>query len=296
MLHDLAKALKGQVNGRWVNFRGPGHGPSDRSLGIYVDPNAPGGFRVNSFAGDNHKSCRAYVWDLLRKSGDPSFTLLGPSQIHSGPKRSTENWARKIWHQGVNPRNTIVQNYFEARGLAGTFESVANGVIRYHPECPFGHWRVPAMVALIQNVKNEEFRGVVRIALQSDGLAKRVFEDGTPSKMTLGTAKHGAVMLEKASQHVAIAEGIETSLSASLVFGVPVWAALSAAGIATFPVIYGVTQLTIFADHDSAGLKAALACASRYKNAGIEGEVRYPQQKGQDWNDVLVEEQLLNGT
>ena len=59
-----------------------------------------------------------------------------------------------------------------------------------------------------------------------------------------------------------IAEGIETALSAHLIFKMPVWAALSAGGIRDFPVITGITFLRILADHDAAGRSEPLAHAS----------------------------------
>jgi hypothetical protein len=68
-LSEIATALGGSVNGEWINIRGPGHGPSDRSLGIKFDKTAPDGFVVNSFAGDDLHVCRSYVKALLSKIG-----------------------------------------------------------------------------------------------------------------------------------------------------------------------------------------------------------------------------------
>ena len=98
-------------------------------------------------------------------------------------------------------------------------------------------------------------------------------------------------MLQPGGPYLGIAEGLETALSAQLIFDMPVWAALSAVGVQNFPVIPGLKLLTIFADHDEPGLNAALKCADRYARAGIEVQVRSPPSVGSDWNDYLKEMQ-----
>lgn len=60
-LHEIAVRLNGIVNGRWINVRGPGHGPRDRSLGVRFDRAACDGFYIHSLAGDDEAECREYV-------------------------------------------------------------------------------------------------------------------------------------------------------------------------------------------------------------------------------------------
>ena len=109
--------------------------------------------------------------------------------------------------------------------------------------------------------------------------------------MILGRAKGAAVMLGDIKDgSLGIAEGIETALSAAQIFNMPVWAVLSANGMADIPIVPGVKFLKIFADHDAAGISAARECKRRYKKAGIEVEVRYPLTFGDDWNDHATKE------
>ena len=60
-LQTLAKALGGEVNRSQVLAPGPGHSAIDRSLSVKLDSNAPDGFVVHSFAGDDPLTCRDHV-------------------------------------------------------------------------------------------------------------------------------------------------------------------------------------------------------------------------------------------
>src|SRR5262249_5371066 len=66
----IAKALGGEISGGQVKAPGPGHSAEDRSLSVKIDDNAPDGFVVHSFAGDDAIKCRDYV---RRKIGAPEF-------------------------------------------------------------------------------------------------------------------------------------------------------------------------------------------------------------------------------
>jgi hypothetical protein len=119
--------------------------------------------------------------------------------------------------------------------------------------------------------------GVHRTFLDADG--KRI------NKKMRGRAKGAVVRLsadEDVTLGLAIAEGIETALAAPFR---PVWACLSAGGIAAFPVLAGIECLTIFADNDAngTGMKAARACAERWHAAGREASIHIPTETGTDF-------------
>jgi hypothetical protein len=62
-----------------------------------------------------------------------------------------------------------------------------------------------------------------------------------------------------------VCEGLETGLAImQRLDWRPVWTATCAGAIATFPVLPGIESLTIFADCDSAGMRAAETCARRW--------------------------------
>jgi phage/plasmid primase-like uncharacterized protein len=83
-----------------------------------------------------------------------------------------------------------------------------------------------------------------------------------------------------------IAEGIESALTAARGIS-PVWAAVDAGGLSTFPVLAGIEALTIIADNDANGTGQAAAdgCAKRWMEAGKEVRIWLPPIRGTDVND-----------
>jgi putative DNA primase/helicase len=92
--------------------------------------------------------------------------------------------------------------------------------------------------------------------------------------MMLGRA--GVIRLspdEDVTTGLGITEGIEDGLRVLLAGGSPVWACGSAGGIDGFPVLLGIECLTVFADNDDAGIRAAKRCEQRWHDAGEECRV-----------------------
>ncbi|WP_312016100.1 toprim domain-containing protein [Bradyrhizobium sp. JYMT SZCCT0428] len=85
-----------------------------------------------------------------------------------------------------------------------------------------------------------------------------------------------------------MAEGIETSLAAMQLFGIPVWSTLDAGGIEKFVPPAGIRQLIVFGDNDAngRGQRAAHTLAARLSGQ-IDVEVKIPDQPDTDWNDAL---------
>jgi hypothetical protein len=89
-----------------------------------------------------------------------------------------------------------------------------------------------------------------------------------------------------------IGEGIETTLSLPKLpecSGIPVWACLSAGGVATFPVLPGIEVLWIAVDNDpsGAGERAAKAVVDRWTAAGCEVFTIFPTALKSDVNDLV---------
>lgn len=93
-------------------------------------------------------------------------------------------------------------------------------------------------------------------------------------------------------KRLGVAEGIETAISASILYGMPVWACLNTAMLEAFDPPDEVEELIIFSDRDRnfAGQKAAFALGHRLamKRSNIDVDVTIPLLDGEDFNDELV--------
>jgi len=85
-MNELHRALGGEIANGGIQLLcpGPDHSAEDRSLSIKLDAEAPNGFIVFSFAGDDVMGCRDYV---RRKLGLPEFQPKSKAK----PKTKT-NW------------------------------------------------------------------------------------------------------------------------------------------------------------------------------------------------------------
>jgi hypothetical protein len=72
--------LGGEARGNRVSCPGPGHGKHDRSLSIKFTHNAPDGFLVHSFAGDDPLDCRDYVRERLARISHAKECIGAPNQ------------------------------------------------------------------------------------------------------------------------------------------------------------------------------------------------------------------------
>jgi len=199
------------------------------------------------------------------------------------PPPATLEMARRLWREAVPVADTLAAIYLAARGL----REELGAPIRFHPDCPRGAERWPAMVALMSDPVMGEPCGVHRTFLARDGSGKA--PGPMPTKMMCGAA--GVIRLiadDEVTGGLGIAEGIETALSVMQGFGWrPVWAATSAGAIRTFPILPGIEALTIFADPDGAGMEAARICARRWVEAGQEARICAPPRG--DFNDLARE-------
>ena len=143
------------------------------------------------------------------------------------------------------------------------------------------------MLALMTDPLTAEPTGVHVTYLAPGGRGKA---GGGRPKVMLGRA--GVVRLVEDAEvttGLGLSEGVENALAVMQHSGwSPVWAAGSAGGIASFPVLPGIEALTIFADADDGGtsVEAARRCALRWRRAGRRVWLVLPRP-GEDFNDML---------
>ncbi len=286
--HSVARALGGSVFGRNVVAPGPGHSRADRSLSIKLDPAAPDGFIVHSFAGDSPAECRAYVRAAIglspqeRRCRQASARRSRPHTV--GPDNHAADrsaLALQLWNEARDPRGTLVADYLASRGLTLP-DDVANDVIRFHSALRFEGKLVGGMVALFRNIKTNKPCGIHRTFFDSEGCKL--------DRKMLGRARGAAIKLdadENVTLGLHVGEGVESSLAAWLAGFRPVWALGSAGGIAAIPVLSGIEAITLLGETGDGGAnqRAAQGCAAQWIEAGREAFLVTPQVGG-DLNDV----------
>jgi hypothetical protein len=195
----------------------------------------------------------------------------------------------KWWDEARPVAGTLAERYLIHRRITELPPDCDGEALRFHPECIFGNddagvWRyAPAMLALVVDPVTNVPKGLQRTDLNSNW--------DHPDRRALGSIKGGVVKLwsdADVTEGLCIAEGLETALAASLqewppgsgVLIRPIWATLNAGNMHTFPVLPGISHLTISVDDDDAGHDAAIACSARWQTSGVGVTRLVPTNKG----------------
>jgi hypothetical protein len=248
-------------------------GPRDRALSVTRNPD--GSAVAHCF--------RCEYAETTRGETRPGKAPIRPA---AATKRETlSDYGRDLWRT-CRPVSGAGLAYLQARGCV---VPPADGDLRYHPALkhPVTGYTGPALVGLVTDAADgRAWRTLHRTWVRADGTKA---PEADPPRMLLGGhRKAGAVCRlwpdDCVNVGLGIGEGIETALS--LAHGAaPVWAAIDAGNLADFPVLAGIECLTIAADRDPAGIKAARECATRWRAAGRRVRVVLPDADGADLND-----------
>jgi hypothetical protein len=222
----------------------------------------------------------------------PRESLQPVKREGRAPQRSEQSStgnALRLWGEARNRSGTLAETYLTGRGIH--LDEDFSHVIRFHPACPFGKERSPALVSLIRNIESDKPQGIQRTALNADGTA--IKRNGKTFRMTLGPAKGGAIKVDEdahVTQGLCVGEGVESVLTGRQMGYVPAWALLSDDGIASLPVLAGLEGLTIFLENDerNQNQQAANECGLRWRKAGRDAFILRPEI-GNDLNDEIRE-------
>jgi len=186
---------------------------------------------------------------------------------------------------GAKPiKGTIVEAYLAWRRCP---LPPAGDALLFHPgvQHPSGVI-VPAMVARITDARDDSrLLGLHLTVMTETGKGKSELE---PRKWMRGRKSGGVVRLcpdEDVTVSLGVTEGIETGLAVIGSGWAPVWAALDAGNLGALPVLRPLV-LTVFADQDAAGAKAAERLAARWRDNGLAASWVAPACPGADWNMV----------
>lgn len=221
--------------------------------------------------------------DLMLGNLKPDSTMARP-EITDEKRRAL---LRETAAQTVKiSKGDLADRYFIERGCG---ELVYPKTLRFAPRLRDGEGGVrPCLVATVQDPEGNNVT-LHRTFLRPDGLAKA--DMASPRKLMPGPLPKGcAVRLsDYAGGPLGIAEGIETALSASRLYGMPCWAAINSTMLQAWAPPDGCTEVAIFADNDPkfGGQAAAFALAHRLSVAGLDVSVHVPSTPGTDWNDEI---------
>jgi putative DNA primase/helicase len=216
------------------------------------------------------------------------------------PERDQRNLdkMKELWNQAhplTDGRSALVRRYLIGRGLGSTIESIQD--VRCHPHLPYfnhdthAYEAYTAMLAIIRS-PDGSIVGLHRTWLRQEGTSIRVHDRRQTTALVGRPCSGGAIRLTDANEHIVLAEGIETALSAMVLApGVAVWSCLNKELLRSVLLPDRVQIVSVFADADMnfAGQDAAIALQDRLKDEGRRCAIIMPPEDSTstDWNDVV---------
>lgn len=257
-------------------YRVPCHhcrkGPRDDALGVTIE-------REDSMVAHCFRCDWRASWQP-RQETRQNTPRRRPEPVRIATAQDWSPEADAIWRQAQPIVGTVVEVYLRRRGCA----MPEADEIRYLK--PWSQYPWPRMVARVTDAMTGAPISLHFTALSLDGSGKAPI--AKPKLLLRGHRKAGGVvrLCGDVTLGLGLGEGLETCLSVMVTGWRPVWCAIDAGNIAAFPLLAGVDCLTVFADHDPAGMKAAMACQQRWRAAGRECTIAAPPAAGTDWNDL----------
>jgi phage/plasmid primase-like uncharacterized protein len=192
--------------------------------------------------------------------------------------------ARQIYSSGIQDERIAV--YLRSRGIR-----LISPVLRFAEQAPHRLGaRLPAMLAPVVSVTGEQ-TGTHLTYLRGDGSGKADLPKEY-QRESRGLIHGGAIRLIPFEPDVelVLAEGLETSLAASELFGLPCWSAVYAGGLCSLVLPPEVRRIVIAADNDASGVgqRNALAAYDRWAAEGRWVRIVAPPVIGADFNDLLL--------
>lgn len=225
---------------------------------------------------------KAAAVEIEKHIGAAPIATKKKKDLTPGEKRAALD---RLWRSSVEISNDDpVARFLALRGLGDRYPDA----LRYSARTKFsddGSFR-PAMLAALVDVDGNPIN-IHRTFLTLDG---RKAEVGEPRRMMPGAFPDGAAIRLAPHGHIlGIAEGIETALAATILFGVPCWSAVNSTGLEKWVSPAGVSEVVIFGDNDPkfGGQAAAFTLAHRLAVKGLVVRVQIPTAVGADWNDIL---------
>ncbi|AUX69558.1 virulence protein [Porphyrobacter sp. HT-58-2] len=282
-LEREARAIVESLQGTWRQDKGmcccPAHDDRTPSLSVTLGRKA---ILFHCFAGCSNGDVMA----ALQRRGVRSRNLFdGSGSVEFQPKKIlpfSPN-ARRLWQSATAITGSPAERYLTERGVMS-----ASNQLRYLDRTPLGPRSavqfLPAMLAAVTTDS-----GIIAI--------HRTFLESVPARLArfdrpkraLGSLGCGAVRLAPPVQGcLGLAEGIESALSATQLFGIPCWATLGNERFGLVAIPESVRELYLFIDNDAGGTLAEERARKAHAAPDRVIHSRAPASLGLDWNDELT--------
>jgi len=272
----LVRRFDGTWRGDGGMCRCPAHDDRTPSLSVRVGDTR---LLFKCFAGcdtrDVLRAIRRFSPNAIEAKGD------GDGQAHAQLDGWIQQRARELWSISRPINGTIAEIYLRNRSI-----EIALDNLRFSPRTPLGKGALalfrPAMLTAVTD--DSGLLAVQRTFLDARGRRAR---DLRHPRRLLGHPQAGAVRLAPATEALGIAEGVETAISAMILLGIPVWAALGSERFPHVATPQSVSRLVLLPDNDRAGRIAVPLSMKAHAAPGRRIETIWPWNGRNDWNDVL---------
>lgn len=288
----ITKREGGDWHGTYGALPGPGHSRRDRSVTVIDGERGP---VFNSFAGQDWRELRRHY---LGEDGPqrPELSQAERARLKVAAEIETAKKvaaAQAIWASG---------QLLTPGSIASIYLTRARGIDPRAFDCSALRWRwtgkYPELIAAAATLHGE-IRAVQLTRLQPDGDGKAEIE---VPRVTFGRRRGTAVQIMPASPPqdrtaLAVAEGLETAMSLTLITGLPCWCSLGKQNFRHVPVPESVGTLIFAADRDKprpnekTSEEIATEAAATFKTAKRAALVKMPPPGFGDFNDCLVDYQ-----
>jgi putative DNA primase/helicase len=231
---------------------------------------------------------KVFGWNFLRAKEEIQ-RVIGTARLQVVRNEKTEDEIKASIRKTLSEAKTVVTG-----DPVWTYLNKRTGIvtiprdIKFHPALwhSEAEKRFPAMLAILR-YPNNVGASVHRTYLTSDGQKAPV--EKAKKLMSGLPINSSCVRLSEVEPLIGIAEGIETALAASVVFGFPVWAATSSVVLEKWEPPTGIREVVICGDNDTsyAGQASAYSLAKKLRTKGLLVSVRIPDPEDTDWADTL---------
>ena len=297
-----------KARGRWpslyghfgIEYRAKKHGPCPVCGGkdrfIMDDKEGLGTYHCNQCGAGTGFTLlqRVKGWDMKEAMSQVSKIVGGMNKVEI-KNEITDEARRKALNETWSGGREIAEGdpaykyIFKRTGLLEMPKTLRFHTGLYHPDT---RGNVPAIIAKVSDLDNKPV-SIHRTYITAEGEKAKV---DRPKMLMQGSIPDGsAIRLFPYQESLGITEGIETAISCFAIFGIPTWAAISAAMLVKWTPPAVVKRVYIFGDNDAnfVGHLSAYRLGWKLQNdpkfKHIEVvRVIVPDIRGADWNDILT--------